>query len=272
MGRKMGGKSIYILLYSIIVTVLVISGVGLVVGYQVLSIEREVCTEITVEFPDKVENYPLCVKLVLIFSPSNKTNSITIDIPISINLGNKTIERIVKIPMEVKGEVRSIYLKGVSIPDEENVIWVTPPTTPTPTPTPAITPTVTPMVTTVTTPGTGLIPRPTNPGTSPVSPIIVREYITTTVSLVIPITSRYNIITEILLWILIIITIIVIVYVYLIKKGEKKEEGEEQNVRINTTTSGDIDTDNNSNSVVNTNNIVLDTGDVLNLNGETRKE
>ncbi|MEM4847069.1 MAG: hypothetical protein QW794_04860 [Thermosphaera sp.] len=103
--------------------------------------------------------------------PGNRTSSIVIDVPIHINLGNQTITRVVKIPVEVSGEVKAIYIKTAEAPPEAEaeggVIWVTPSPTPTPTPSP----TPAPMHTALT---------PTTPAMPTPPPIQQREIVTVT--------------------------------------------------------------------------------------------
>lgn len=157
--------------YIILVLVLIVSALATAVHAstatrEITIIEKSVCFGVSISDPVTNESVSKGICVVIAFhimnaEPSNET--INVEFPVEITIGNNTITRKVVVPLLVKGEVVRIEVKGQA-GYTEGVIIVAPsptPTTPAPRPTPttptssAPTPVVTP-----TTPTTARTPLP----------------------------------------------------------------------------------------------------------------
>lgn len=95
-------------------------------------IEKKVCFNVSVSDPITNETVTKTICVVIAFHiknarPSNDT--INVEFPVTINVGNKTLTRKVVVPLKVVGEVTKIEVKSVSGTGEEqteNVIIVAP--------------------------------------------------------------------------------------------------------------------------------------------------
>ena len=95
-------------------------------------IEKNVCFNVSVSDPITNETVTKTICVVIAFHiknarPSNDT--INVEFPVTINVGNKTITRKVIVPLKVVGEVTKIEVKSISGTGEEqteNVIIVAP--------------------------------------------------------------------------------------------------------------------------------------------------
>jgi len=135
---------------------------GSVATREITIIEKMICFDVSISDPitNEAATKSICVVIafhILNAEPSNET--INVEFPVEITIGNNTITRKVVVPLLVKGEVVRIEVKGQA-GYTEGVIIVAPsptPTTPAPRPTPT---TPTSSAPTPTTPTTARTPLP----------------------------------------------------------------------------------------------------------------